>query len=264
MPGRELDEPELRAATIVGSILDGCVVPRDLPGAPAATHDFDVFMAAGRVALEVTRAVDERAAATRAAAFRRPFPAPQLASSWLLSIRTVGPGQPEVKPIVKASPALIAVLERHGVSEVQGQFHPGDAPTVVVHAATELARLGVSHATAWAVDGPPRLWFTGHGSIRDDIDAVNRLAAEHAAKNVKKLLVALADERHLFIWMEEDDAKLAMETGPPPSTTPTLPQGIDVVWVATTSGHLWRLHSPGDWEELPCPRVEVSIHSSAA
>jgi hypothetical protein len=119
-------------------------------------------------------------------------------------------------------------------------------------------------ANAEPVDGPSRLWFTGHGSIRDDVDAVNRLAAEHAAKDVKKLLVAHADERHLFIWMDEEDAKLAMDTGPPPSTTPVLPDGIDVVWIATTSGHLWRLHPPGSWEELPCPRVEVSIHSSAA
>jgi len=37
-----------------------------------------------------------------------------------------------------------------------------------------------------------------------------------------------------------------------------------VVWVANPSGHLWRSRPPGNWEALPCPRVEVVIDASAA
>jgi hypothetical protein len=266
MPGRELDEHELRAATIVGSILDGYAVPRDLPGAPDGTHDFDVLLSHKCVALEVTRAANERVLSTLAAAFRRPFPAPGLANSWLLSIPTVGPAPPAVKEIVKRSPPLLAVYEQHGLSEITSQLYPGQAPAAVVDASTTLVRLGVSRARVWDVDGAPQLWFIGHGGVSSNVDAVNRLAAEHAARNAEKLLAAQADERHLFIWMDKSqaDAELAMHTGPPPDTPPVLPHGVDVVWIANPSGHLWRSRPPGSWEALPCPRVEVVIDASAA
>ncbi len=41
-----------------------------------------------------------------------------------------------------------------------------------------------------------------------------------------------------------------MHTGPPPDTVPVLPVGLDVVWVASPSGHLWRLRPPDGWEAL--------------
>ncbi len=262
MPGRELDEHELRAATIVGAILDGCAVPRDLPGAPDHTHDFDVLLPGKRVALEVTRAANKDVLSARAAALRRPFPAPGLANSWLLSIPTLGPAPPVVKKIVKKSPPLLVILEEHNLAEIDGQLHPGQAPAAVVKASRELATLRVSRARVWAVDGPPQLWFIGHGGISADVDAVNRLAAEHGAENANKLLAAQADERHLFIWMDSShaDAELAMHTGPPPDQPPVLPNGIDVVWIANPSGHLWRSRPPHSWQELPCPSVEVVIN----
>ena len=265
MPGRELDERELRAATIVGSILDGYAVPRDLRGAPDGTHDFDVLLSCKCAALEVTRAANERVLSTLAAAFGSAFPAPGLVNSWLLSIPTVGPAPSAVKAIVKRSPSLLAVYEQHGLSETNGQLYPGQARAAVVDAGTTLVRLGVSRAHVWGVDGPPQLWFIGHGGVSADVDAVNRLAAEHAAGNADKLLAAQADERHLFIWMDasQAEAELAMHTGPPPDSPPVLPHGVDVVWVANPSGHLWRSRPPGSWEVLPCPRVEVVIDASA-
>lgn len=257
-----MDEHELRAATIVGAILDGYFVPRDVPGAPDATHDFDVLVSGKRVALEVTRAADKHVLSTRDAAFRRTFPAPALANSWTLSIRTIGAALPAVNKIAKKSPSLLAVLEQHGMSEVDRQLYPGQAPAAVVDASTNLVLLGVSRARVWDVDGPPQLFFIGHGGVSADADAVNRLAVEHAAKNADKLLAAQADERHIFIWMDssQPDAELAMHTGPPPDAAPVLPDGVDVVWVANPSGHLWRSRPPGTWEALPCPRVEIVVN----
>jgi hypothetical protein len=266
MTGRELDEHELRAATIVGSILDGVAVPRDVAGAPDGTHDFDVLLPGRCVALEVTRAADKLVLATLARAFAQAYPAPALANTWTLSIQTIGPTPPPVPPIVKESPELLAVFEHHGMTEIDGQLYPGQAPAAVIDASMKLVRLGVARARTSPVGGPPRLFFIGHGGFMADPDAVNRLAAEHTAANADKLLAARADERHLFIWMDPShpDAELAMHTGPPPEQPPALSDGVDVVWVANPSGHLWRSRPPGDWEELPCPRVEVVIGTGTA
>ena len=145
---------------------------------------------------------------------------------------------------------------------IRDRLYPGQAPAAVVDASTNLVLLGVSRARVWDVDGPPQLFFIGHGGVSADADAVNRLAVEHAAKNADKLLAAQADERHIFIWMDssQPDAELAMHTGPPPDAAPVLPDGVDVVWVANPSGHLWRSRPPGTWEALPCPRVEIVVN----
>jgi hypothetical protein len=95
------------------------------------------------------------------------------------------------------------------------------------------------------------------------VDEVNRLVERHAhaSDNVKKLAAADADERHLFVWItgSHPKAELAMHTGPPPTSRPVLPDGLDVVWVQNESGHLWRIQHVGNWEVLQPPRVEVEI-----
>jgi hypothetical protein len=73
MAGKELSENEVVAATIVGSLLDGFVVPRDGMYSQDGSHDFDVLTAAGRIALEVTAARDGAVLSTLAAAFRRSY-----------------------------------------------------------------------------------------------------------------------------------------------------------------------------------------------
>lgn len=265
MPGNYLRENELKAATIVGAVLDGIFIPRDLPGARDGTHDFDVLVLGRCVALEVTRAADERVLSTLAAAMGRSFPAPGLATTWRLTIPTVGPNMPVVKDIVKAAPALIAVLERANVEEFNGRLYPGQADSSLVEATALLSRLGVSWARTWPEDGPPRLFFSGYGGFGSNPDEVNRLAAEHAAANAAKLRAADADERHVFVWIDPSyaEAEVAMHLESPPDRVPELPGGVDVVWVANASGHLWRCRPPGGWEDLPCPRVEVAIEPAA-
>ena len=242
------------------------MLPRDLPGAPDGTHDFDILTPAGRIALEVTRAADERVLSTFAAAMGHRFPAPELASTWLLTIPTLGPNLPvSSRTSAKSAPALIAV-QRAGLDEFNGRLYPGQADPALVEATALLAALGVSWARTWGEDGPPRLVFNGHGGFGSNADDVNRLAAEHAAANAAKLRAAAADERHVFVWIDPSyaEAELAMHAGPPPDRAPELPDGVDVVWVANPSGHLWRCRPPGGWEDLPCPRVEVVIEPATA
>ncbi len=48
-----------RAGQILGAILGGVVVSRDVPGAPANTHDFNLAFGDGRIiAAEVTISAD--------------------------------------------------------------------------------------------------------------------------------------------------------------------------------------------------------------
>jgi hypothetical protein len=95
---------------------------------------------------------------------------------------------------------------------------------------------------------------------------MNDLVAECARKKVEKLAAAPGFERHLFVWIRSSasDAELAIATLPPPASTPALPAGIDVVWVATAGvagrlyGKLWRLQPPGAWEDISTDAVGAS------
>jgi hypothetical protein len=78
---------ELVAGAIVAAALDGRCVPRDVDGAPDATHDFDIELAdATRIALEVTSSADEKVLSLLNAASRREWPGPGLADNWRIGV----------------------------------------------------------------------------------------------------------------------------------------------------------------------------------
>ncbi|HEX4034841.1 MAG TPA: hypothetical protein VHX66_10390 [Solirubrobacteraceae bacterium] len=67
--------------------------------------------------------------------------------------------------IVATAPALLAVLERHGMTEHDDQLYPGQAVPEVVDVSTALLAIGVDHARVWPVGSRvPRLYFIGHGA----------------------------------------------------------------------------------------------------
>ena len=69
----------------VAAFVKGTVEPRDVEGAPDATHDFDIVSRAGqRVALEVTAAADHARLSLDAAAFGKEWTAPTLTNDWWL------------------------------------------------------------------------------------------------------------------------------------------------------------------------------------
>jgi hypothetical protein len=266
MPRGELDRYETTAGRIVAQRLGGVEHARDILNAPAATHDFDIELTDGRVvALEVTSAADREIEALRATALGREWKAPSLGQHWWL-------GVPEnrklrVKTLMTGVVPHLEVLEQHDIEEVGGSRHPvrhlplGTHPAVA-EAARGVFALGADRATRLGIPKPGEtalVMASLHGGISSNFGMLNELVAECASAKVAKLTVAEADERHLFIWMRPSaaSAELAVATLPPPESRPMLPDGIDVVWVATgpsTSdalyGKLWQLRSPGGWENV--------------
>jgi hypothetical protein len=92
VPGRQLDQRELRAAATVAAALSGQIEPRDVDGAPERTHDFDIRVGTKRFALEVTTAADSAHVSMETVAYRGVFPAPGLASAWMLGLPLDGGG----------------------------------------------------------------------------------------------------------------------------------------------------------------------------
>ena len=69
-----------RAGQLLSAILGVVVVPRDVLGAPAGTHDFDLTFGDGRtIAVEVTISADREVVEFRNAVHKAAWDAPQLA-----------------------------------------------------------------------------------------------------------------------------------------------------------------------------------------
>ncbi len=122
--------------------------------------------------------------------------------------------------------------------------------------------LGVSAIRQWnEPEGGTagQLFLTISAGVSSDPDQLNEIVLERAEAKVKKLRETEANERHLIVWMDSShaEAELAFATLPPP-TAPTLPEGIDVLWLAEPTGwpnhvKMWRLRAGGEWEVIEPP-----------
>jgi hypothetical protein len=267
VPRGELDRYEQVAGQIVAQQLGGQERGRDVAGAPPGTHDFDITLADGRlIALEVTSAADGAQEALRSLALGRDWKAPSLRHHWWLGVPK--DGSIKVKALMTKVVPHLEVLERHNVEQVGGGNRADRRnPPVGVHeevadAAHGVFDLGADRATRL---GAPKRGETAlvmaslRGGAGSNFDLLNDLVARCAKAKAEKLVAAAGDERHLFVWMRPSasDAELAMATLPPPVSTPAIPDGINVTWVATEPtafdakfGLLWRLEPPGRWEEI--------------
>jgi hypothetical protein len=269
MSGTTLDAREREAGTIVAERLGGRLVDRD--GAEGA-HDFDVVLPDGRnVALEVTSAADESIESLIRAGVTRQHFAPTLTHDWWLGLPY--DGSVEVSKVRAKAPRHLAVLEASGRTEVGGilpahRRAPANASEHEVRAIEELFSLGVDFArrlgTREAGENA-ELLVTLHGGSGSDFAALYRLIESRAEAKAPKLIAAGGAERHLFVWMRASasDAELAFATLAPPEVPPDLPQGIDVLWLASPAttpgalwGRLWRLQPPGGWELIAPPSRE--------
>lgn len=261
MSGTELTPDELNAGAIVAQQLGGKLIERD---GEVGSHDFDVELGDGQiVALEITSARDAQVASLRSAAIDRPHSAPRLEASWWLGLEEDPPI--DVKRIASGVVDHLAVLEQHQLASVGGvglaqRRPPPDAGADTAAACRALFALGVSYARRL----PPEpgqvneLIFALHRAVGAGFGSLYALIEGCARKKAPKLIATSASARHLFVWVNGSaaDAELAISTLAPPAATPSVPAGIDVVWVATpgTGGQLWaRLWSlwpPGGWEVL--------------
>jgi hypothetical protein len=244
---------EQLAADVLASRIGGSIDPKDV-GAAQATHEFDVVLPDGsRIAVEVTAATDQPTERLRGER-RRDYPAPELAANWNVWM----PQDPALdlrRDLMPKLPPLIAVLERHGVAHV-GRFVEPPTEPEAAEAAERISKLRVHRALRL---GPPEdgaepgLFVAMTTGVGSDFDSLNALVAERAEAKRDKLAAAVADERHLFVWVRHDGAELAMATLPPPPTAPELPTCIDVAWAATGGlggglRVLYRLERGGSWE----------------
>lgn len=263
---------EVAAGNIAAGVLGGQAVPRDVEGAPDATHDFDVVLPDGRrVALEVTSAADREVLSLLAAASRERTTA-DLRNDWQIGVeQMVGGSAVKISRLMNEIVGVLEVFERNGLTEVETRHSPQytkaapGTPQEVIEATMRQFELGAIVTRAWGPRKSPEaahLYVTVHGGFGADIDKVNALVVTETEANRAKLVAAKADERHVFIWLNPShpDAELAVHTGPPPATPPAIPAGIDVVWLATQGGaegfgeahveRLWRVRPPRDWEVL--------------
>jgi hypothetical protein len=268
MPGRSVKAEEVRAGAIVADQLGGEAKPRDAPGAPDASHDVDIELPGGRrIALEVTSAADTELLSMHAAAFGKTWNAPSLSSNWWISFD--GGSPVEIKTLMRGLEAQLKVLEEHGVAEVSTLSHAQrhDAPSAVIDATRQILVGRITSARRWGASAPgesARMLLVPHRGLSAGGGQVNALVADAAEANVEKLLAANADERHLFVWIDEDAGELEMFAQLPPPSEPSLPDGIDAVWAATRGKtpeadfeRLWRLQPDGGWKDIRADRNET-------
>jgi hypothetical protein len=122
---------EIVASKIVASALRATVVPRDFPGAPPETHDFDLLLNGGRVAaLEVSTSARPEELSLWSAIAKQRWEAPSLRESWSLSVFIPGDGaQPSIRALRRRAVALLERLESPGVGDFDAtEWHPPTAP----------------------------------------------------------------------------------------------------------------------------------------
>jgi hypothetical protein len=92
-----------------------------------------------------------------------------------------------------------------------------------------------------------------------DPGALNEVVARCADAKRKQLssdAARAADERHVFVWIEQSTALMEMIDLPgPPAEAPEVPPEIDVLWAAAPDhaggvGVLYRLPRGGSWERV--------------
>jgi hypothetical protein len=275
--GREMRPDEVEAAEVVARLLGGVATALDVDGAPDMTPDFDVALSNGlHVALEITSSRDEAVIGLVNAALSKTWEADGLAQDWQVSIpQATGRERRRVDRLVKNILPELAVLERNGVDDV---LNPSAWPTPTARselnnaeartASVAIAKLGAVLVRPSGHPDPPRtsrLLFTVQGGVSPDVGAVNDLVVAAVQANYRKLAVAKADERHFFLWVHASmaDLEFAVFQGRLPDTVPSIPTGINTVWVANRGvirlgevgvQNLWRLDNSTGWQALNPPR----------
>lgn len=142
------------------------------------------------------------------------------------------------------------MLEQAGINYF-GLPHPMPTNPAAANAVEALAELRVR--AGGSVGPPPHqdiaplilVGTSGPTGIADP-DHINTAVVRAIRDNIEKLMNALVDERHLFLWVDSTDMECfaPLSFGTLPTTQPTMAAGVDKVWVAA---------------ELPGPTVPTSV-----
>jgi hypothetical protein len=252
------------AADLVASAERGQWRRTDGPGAGSGTHDFEVNCSDGRVlALEVTTsAVGADMSMWRAIA-KENWECPGLRCSWAISVElpSSSGSTPNIKRLRREIERLLAALQAQGVDSFDTFLEQSRRPDQACGEVLELGSLGVARGRAvpgLTGGGVPLVHLGSSGGFVTAPDEINDVVAEEAAHNVEKLRRAEASERHVFVWIHPTSGgpELNLWQGDVPRTSPELPVGIDVAWIARFPEegrevtHLWRVRPAATWEVL--------------
>jgi len=280
MSSRGLRQEEADAGSVLAAVLGGTWEGRDVH-ATSRTPDIAVLMPDGRaIIVEVTLVINERRQKRNQAAFKRFPPDDRLLRDWMVVLQDKHSSRFD-KTIPRLVEAL-QVLESDGVSHaginwLHERWPPQpELPTPGTDSATArdtLRDLDVELARSPSERSDPNggqvelAFVVPPGASYWDLST---LVAERVAAKRTKLLNAVADARHLFVWLDqtEPEAYLAAVTSDARIPRFILPTGVDVVWVATryfpgfTSAdvggvsvqRLLQITRSGMWETVPLDR----------
>lgn len=245
----------------------------------ADTHGgVDYMSTDGTVALEVTAVTDGEKQSARDALSRskaKGSPTTKLQGCWLVFVSDTQPG---MKTFMQRVPPAIAELEFVG----ETYFDDQRAAAHVIEKG-ELSRIyrplldaGVERAVYQPHPDRPedpdhvhRIWTsTGSGgSVSGSDESLDRLMEELNEKpdNPTKLLASGAEQRHLFVWLNDDTwyniARPLSRESPSwaddgwglPTTKPQLDPTITHLWVVHDRSRLGWLWDGEKWQELRDP-----------
>jgi hypothetical protein len=270
------NERESEGAWTVSAMLGGDrPTRRDVGGGPDATHDFDIRLDNQIIALEVTSATVAEVASMWLAILAVDWVCPELPESWSITLQAAERGRAgsAVRKFRRKAPPLLLQLSQeqtHLVGDVLHDPDRGDLSARSVPAIRGLRALGARSGgpIGTMTGGPSSLSVGTVGSRVANGSAVHTAVEREAVNNASKLLRADADERQLFLWVDDTDPGCVEELTSfhLPLARPELPNGVDVVWVALwmqsttpwSNVHaLWRYADPTGWQIQRVPQVRL-------
>lgn len=203
-------------------------------------HDYDIGLPNGAVvALEITQHVPEHALETDNLITRRNWEFTCLKRDWFVDV-VAGV---HVGTLHAKLPQFLSQLEDRGVDQQAFTY------AEVRAARTGAAALGVLSCRSYPPDelvGRVHVHQETEAQWIGDADTVLEMVQLVAQRKAATLGNAhTATERHLLIWVDATSLseRSAMEFGRLPTRIPTLPDEVDVVWLALSLGQpiLWQV-----------------------
>lgn len=227
---------------------------RDPGGGAEQVRDFHLETEQAGIAFEVTRHTNEGHEATLTEVDKRAWRFPGLQFDWL-----IGTSQTyEVKQLHAEIAELLTRVEATGVVKAHIVYDDDLPVALTADLIDALRAVGVKYLQRYGVADPTGsqvvLNVAGVGGTTSASLLI--AAAEREANdpgNLKKLRNAIADERHLFIWLDHKQSAVAAAFGfGLPEVPPVLPDGVDAVWLVETlrPARVWRYHCEHGWRDL--------------
>ena len=235
-PVEKWDNEEV-AAQVMAELLDGRPVKRDTQRGPNSSgiHDHDIHLIDDRVAaLEVTQEVDAESRRQEHYLQKHDLKVENLRHSWSVELDH----RCDARPAFQCLPSILTRLEEFEIQNlnVRSQY---EVPFI-----QKLRKLGIrSLRENDEAGGLGKVYIVPHpgSGHRAHPDALTSIVDLALLRKAPKLRRAVADERHLWIWVDYTravfDVPAIRAARDLPSTLPSMSDGspgadVDMVWVA--------------------------------